>query len=244
MKGEHRGWIELGGERYAYCWTKKQVKNFNLRVRRDGTIALSTPPSVSRGRAESFLLQNENFILSAQAYWRTKATESSHGWSLCHGGRLPILGREFSVVVSEEPPFGVVLAEGMLRIHAPSREPDRVRNALRDWMGRRMEEWMPRLCEEALCRMEQYGVEMPTLKYRCMVSRWGSCCKATGEITFNKFLICVPPRCVEYVVCHELAHLVEANHSAAFYRVLSALMPDWRERREELSPYGALLRKL
>ena len=61
MKGEHRGWIELGGERYAYCWTKKQVKNFNLRVRRDGTIALSTPPSVSRGRAETFLLQNENF---------------------------------------------------------------------------------------------------------------------------------------------------------------------------------------
>jgi len=49
---------------------------------------------------------------------------------------------------------------------------------------------------------------------------------------------------VEYVVYHEMAHLVEANHSAAFYAILTELMPDWRERREELSPYGAWIRKL
>ena len=244
MKQEKSGTILMRGRRIPYRWTRKKVKNLNLRVHRDGTVTVSTPLHVSLGRMESFLLANEDFIFRALARWDAMGQRLSEEYSLCDGGQIPILGKSFLLRVSEEPPFGVTLTEGHLSIHTARSDPESLRRVLRDWMGRRMEEWMPVLCREALSRMERYGISEPTLRYRCMVSRWGSCRKATGEITFNKFLMCVPVRCVEYVVYHEMAHLVEANHSAAFYAILTELMPDWRARREELSPYGAWIRKL
>lgn len=85
---------------------------------------------------------------------------------------------------------------------------------------------LPRLC--------QYGIQRPDIGFRTMKSRWGSCCKAKGWVHFNYRLIFCPAECTAYVVAHELAHLVEANHSRAFYRVLEEIMPDWRVWRNRL----------
>jgi predicted metal-dependent hydrolase len=66
-----------------------------------------------------------------------------------------------------------------------------------------------------------------------MPKRWGSC-TAKGEILLNPDLIKTPAVCVEYVVLHELCHLKHLNHSAAFFRMLDAVLPDWRERKQRL----------
>ena len=243
MKRETTGVIVLEGRRIPYRWIKKQVKNINLRVQRDGELSVSTPRHMTREGVEQFLVRNQSFILRALAR-RAAQEETVPTEPLFDGGRIPILGRSIFLRISEESPYGVTMDADCLWIRVRSDDGDHVKRELREWMGRRMEEWMPRLCAEALRSMERYGIKPPVLKYRCMVSRWGSCCKATGEITFNKFLMCVPVRCVEYVVYHEMAHLVEANHSPSFYRILSEIMPDWKERREELTHYGEWIRHL
>ena len=191
MKRETTGVIVLDGRAIPYRWIKKQVKNMNLRVHRDGEISISTPRHLTRDGVEQFLGRNREFILRALARWEAQGGEEVPTDPLCDGGRIPLLGRSLPVRISLEPPYGVILEGECLWIRVRSHDEDSVKRALRDWMGRRMEEWMPRLCEEALGRMESYGIERPVLKYRCMVSRWGSCCKATGEITFNKFLMCL-----------------------------------------------------
>lgn len=73
------------------------------------------------------------------------------------------------------------------------------------------------------------------IRYREMVSRWGSCQTATGKITLNLRLALVPPRCVEYVLVHELCHLMHPDHSPAFHARMTALMPDWQARKQQLS---------
>lgn len=84
----------------------------------------------------------------------------------------------------------------------------------------------------------KYSVPMPSLRIRDMETRWGSCSSKRGVITLNKRLLVAPRHCIEYVVTHELCHLVHPNHSKRFYEFLTMLMPDWRERKKTLDLYA------
>jgi len=66
-----------------------------------------------------------------------------------------------------------------------------------------------------------------------MKSRWGTC-RSSGKITLNLRLIELPEPCIEYIVMHELCHLMHPNHSKAFYSFLSVCMPDWKNRKNLL----------
>ena len=78
------------------------------------------------------------------------------------------------------------------------------------------------------------GVKAGTLAYRNMTSRWGSCQPSTGRICINVRLALYPPECLEYVVVHELCHLLEGGHGPRFKTLMDTFMPDWRERRAKL----------
>lgn len=78
------------------------------------------------------------------------------------------------------------------------------------------------------------GVKAGKLAYRNMTSRWGSCQPATGRICINVRLALYPPECLEYVVVHELCHLLERGHGPRFHQLMDAFMPDWKQRRAKL----------
>jgi predicted metal-dependent hydrolase len=82
--------------------------------------------------------------------------------------------------------------------------------------------------------MEVLNIPYPPLSIRQMKSRWGSC-TASGPIILNLTLIQVPKDLIDYVVIHELCHLKEHNHSAAFYALLERVLPDWEDRRTRLN---------
>lgn len=69
-----------------------------------------------------------------------------------------------------------------------------------------------------------------------MRSRWGSC-TPQGHITFNTKLVMVPKALIDYVVVHDLFHLMELNHGCEFQQLLARVMPDWKERKEQLDRY-------
>ncbi len=80
------------------------------------------------------------------------------------------------------------------------------------------------------------GVKVTALAYRNMKSRWGSCQPATGRVCINIRLALYPPECLEYVVVHELCHLLEPNHGAGFKQLIGKVMPDWEQRERVLNP--------
>lgn len=81
------------------------------------------------------------------------------------------------------------------------------------------------------------GVRAGKLAYRNMKSRWGSCQPSTGRICINVRLALYPPECLEYVVVHELCHLLVRGHGPDFHALMDGLMPDWRERRAKLRSF-------
>lgn len=78
------------------------------------------------------------------------------------------------------------------------------------------------------------GVVPGKVAYRNMVSRWGSCNVKTGRICINVQLAAHPPECLEYVVVHELCHLLEASHGPRFKALMDSFLPDWRAREAKL----------
>jgi len=79
-------------------------------------------------------------------------------------------------------------------------------------------------------------VELPPLTIRKMVRRWGRC-TATGSVILNIDLVRTPVHCIDYVVVHELCHVKVHGHDKAFYRLLSACMPDWESRKARLETF-------
>lgn len=71
-------------------------------------------------------------------------------------------------------------------------------------------------------------------------TRWGSCTK-DGELNFNFRLSLLPPKVIDYIIIHELAHLIEFNHSKKFYKVVECIMPKYKNYRKELKDYDYLL---
>lgn len=72
------------------------------------------------------------------------------------------------------------------------------------------------------------GVKAGKIAYRNMTSRWGSCQPSTGRICINVRLALYPPECLEYVVVHELCHLLERGHGPRFHALMDAFLPDWK----------------
>lgn len=100
-----------------------------------------------------------------------------------------------------------------------------------------------RLFDQSLARclpaLKEFGVVKPTVRIRDMRSRWGSC-SSDGRVTLNLKLAMTPEAAIDYVVMHELCHLVHHDHSKRYYALLERCMPDWNERRRSLRRYRLL----
>lgn len=90
------------------------------------------------------------------------------------------------------------------------------------------------ICERVYPYYEKLGIKYPQIKFRKMVSRWGSCHPEKGMLTFNINLMFAPQECIEYVVLHEFTHFLQANHSVRFYDELAKVCPEWKTYRKRL----------
>ena len=143
------------------------------------------------------------------------------------------LGRQYGLKVGAGDTASVKMSRGQIAVTVPSGrvDPLRVHALLRQWylvhakdvFGNVMDQYLP------LFR----GYARPRLIVRTMQSRWGSLSPA-GTMTLNVNLVRAPRACIEYVMVHELCHLMHRDHGAAFYRLLQRVMPDWETRKQRL----------
>ena len=109
-----------------------------------------------------------------------------------------------------------------------------VRDHLCEWYKSRAEE---KLREKMNRYAKVLGVTPKSFRIRNYKSRWGGC-SVHGEITYNWRILMAPNRIVDYVVAHELCHLIEHNHAERYWKNVERVIPDWRECRDWLRIHG------
>lgn len=208
-----------------------RARRFSLRVSRlDGKVTLSMPLRAREGEALAFLQGNEGWLRQTLSAMPASALRS-----VAHGAVIPVEGTE--LVITPATGRGVRVEGDRLLVPG---DPATV--------GPRVAAWLKVLARDRLAAASTryaglVGRSYATLAIRDTRSRWGSC-SPDGRLMYSWRLILAPPQVLDYVAAHEVAHLVELNHSPAYWRVVTGICPDWRRHRDWLKSHGSGLHRL
>lgn len=214
--------LNVDGLEIPVSVVRKRVKNLNLRVRADGTVTLSIPQHLPLARAREFLDRKGGWI--AERVRRNIERRLSPDLAGELPDRIPLWGKlvpRDSVQANSGQAASDRDASGQ---GAPGQTT--IDQAALDELYRTE---VLRALPDVVERMEaRIGVHATRWSVRVMKTRWGSCTPKTGAIRINARLAAYPPECLEFVVAHELVHLLEPSHNARFHTLLDEFCPDNR----------------
>ena len=139
--------------------------------------------------------------------------------------------------------YAVTIAEDIVLVRYPSDhenlDASKVERMWLNFWKTLGQDFMETLAQQVRGEFQQagYTVPTPTLRLRYLTSRWGSCMPFKSIITMNTRLLLGPTEFAHYVMVHEFAHFIEANHSSRFYKVMSDVLPNWQQMKMEMKAY-------
>lgn len=217
------GEICLDGDIRVRLRRSARARRMVLRVSRsDGSVALSLPARVSLAQARAFL--------DSKSDWLARTVAAMPGPAIvAHGAKLPVEGRFLTLTPAD---VRLIRMEEQALIVPRSRPAGPVVQA---WLKHRAHDRLRLVCDELAARL---GRRVTAISLRDTRSRWGSCTH-DGRLMFSWRLAMAPPRVLDYVAAHEVAHLAHLDHSPAFWSQVGALMPDYAGHRAWLRQNGA-----
>ncbi len=222
----------LGGQAIPYTLIRSRRRSIGLQIGQHG-LRISAPLHTPLSHIDSVLQQKAGWITKKLAQWQDKKSLTLD-WSL--DSTYPLLGEPWRIAL--KPTGEIAMAQSF--DHEPPQPlvialtPRQIEIFVMSWYQQQAIDCFQQ-------RIELYAPKLnlttPPFRLSQAKTRWGSC-NSRGFITLNWRLIQLPLHLVDYVVAHELAHLIEMNHSKAFWAVVEKVCPGYRVVRRELKEYG------
>ncbi len=231
--------IVLNGISVQYEFARKRVRNINLRIRRDGSVAVSASRYVPMGLVEEFLRERSDFILRSIARSGARRNNAMRP-DLCRDGdQVKVFGEVCTIRVCPSVKNRVVFIYPTIYLYVKDPDDDDLRRRTYEKFRRDgLKAKVLQMCKYYYPRFAEKGVPYPNkISFRQMRSRWGSCEVKSKTLTFSYNLFEVPEEAIAYVVVHEFAHLIVADHSVRFYREVESVLPDYKARDKLLDEY-------
>lgn len=228
------------GQEISYVLERKQVKNLNLRIKKDGSVFVSANDAVPFEEVDEFVSNKASYILDAVKRFNEMALYKPQPKQYVSGETFYLQGRGLRLQVSQAAKDSIS-SDGVyicLKVKDVN-DFEKKRRMVNRFLDSQCKAIFSEVMDELYPLFKKYGIEKPTLRIRDMETRWGSCLAKKGIVTLNKRLLEAPRNCIEYVVMHELCHFMHPNHSKHFYAFLSMLMSDWKERKQFLDKTAA-----
>ena len=208
---------------------KKDVKNIILKVRPNGEAILTAPKTASNEHIKFIMQKRAKWIAKKRAFFTSfKMPEKEY----VSGEDFRYLGRSYRLKVAQSKYECVKLQRGYLELFVKDKNDlERKEKLIYEWYHEKAMLYFFNILQEFNKIVKQ---DIKNVKIRQMKTRWGSCNPYKSYINLNIELIKKPRGCIEYVVFHELVHLLYSDHSKKFYDYLTLYMPDWQKRKEIL----------
>ncbi|RMX17950.1 M48 family peptidase [Legionella jordanis] len=203
---------------------KKPIKHLHLRVYPpDGKVKVSAPLRYRLETIRQLLESKLPWIHSRREHLIAKEPKFTSGEC------IEFLGKALILCIEEHKRFHLAVEGNILHFYTKSSSTNKEKQQiLLNWYRKEMKSLLPVLIEkwEAII-----NVKLGSWGIKLMKTRWGSCNIGAKRIWLNLSLIRRPLSCMEYVLVHEMVHLLEKNHNKRFYALMDHFMPDWRKQK-------------
>ncbi len=211
----------------------KKIKHLHIRVcPPHGVVRISAPLKVRMDRVRAFMTSRLDWIRNRKRSI-LESTPLKPPKPL-NGVFYPVWGKKYALftVERDKPPSVKLRQKSMILTVRPGAGLDKKEALLNKWFREQVK-------IAASVQVDKWSsimrVRVNKIFVQAMKTKWGTCNMAKGNIRLNTDLVHHPPGCLEYLVVHELAHLLEPNHSTRFYAIMDDFFPKWRLYREMLN---------
>lgn len=226
--------FSYNGKVISYEIIHKKVKNINIRVCPTGEVYVSCNDDIDNKIIELEMIKRANWLLNSIEKYKTNLIEfSDTKLKLVDGESFLLFGKILRIKNIDSLQFKVEYDNNYLYLYRDTKKGVKIKfnKWYKDFVKKSFEE----LIETAYQKFEKYDIKKPEVIIKNMKTQWGSCNTSKKIITLNTQLAKVDPFLIEYVICHELTHLIYKNHNTNFYTFLTTMVPDWKQREKILN---------
>lgn len=207
-------------------------KSLEISVHPDKSVFVKAPEGTEQQTIEDKIRKRARWIKKQINYFdqfdpRTPSRKYVGGESHLY------LGRKYRLKIELQSKNCIRLKAGFFMVSSESGKPEHIEPLLKGWYREKSEFHLNKIFSECWEKFKREDLDKPTIKIMKLKKRWGSLSK-NKKLTLNVDLIKAPKECIEYVIIHELCHLIHHNHSPDFFRLLERSLPDWVKRKHKL----------
>jgi predicted metal-dependent hydrolase len=207
-------------------------KSLEISVHPDKSVFVKAPEGTEQQTIEDKIRKRARWIKKQINYFdqfdpRTPSRKYVGGESHLY------LGKKYRLKIELQSKNCIRLKAGFFMVSSESGKPEHIEPLLKGWYREKSEFHLNKIFSECWEKFKREDLDKPTIKIMMLKKRWGSLSK-NKKLTLNVDLIKAPKECIEYVIIHELCHLIHHNHSPDFFRLLERSLPDWVKRKHKL----------
>ncbi len=213
--------------------TKKDIKNVHLSVHPpNGRVTIAAPLRMDLDIIRAYAISKLGWIKKQQQLFNNQERETPR--EFLNRESHYFKGQRYLLkVIEEDSPPKVVLNHSTIELYTrPDTSPEKKESILEEWYREQLKQVIPSTIEKWEIKM---GVKVNAFGVKKMKTKWGSCNREEKRIWLNLELAKKPPECLEYIIVHEMIHLLERNHNGRFVSLMDECMPKWRYYKEELN---------
>jgi predicted metal-dependent hydrolase len=213
---------------------RKPIRNLHLAVLPpDGMVRVSSPLHLSDDAIRTLIATRIPWIRSQKTKFAAQARQTPRKYA--SGESHFFLGKQYrlEVIHGDQPPHVSVKGKNKIVLQTrPNSTVERREAILMDWYRKELRVVSASLLENW---QDKIGVRVGSWGIKRMKTRWGTCNRNAGRIWLNSELVKKPFECIEYVIVHELLHLIEKKHNERFVALMTNHLPKWRSLKEDLN---------
>lgn len=224
--------ITFGNNKINFSLKYSNRKTLGIKVLPDATVVVTAPVNSKKPEILKKVKSKAPWILRQQLNF-----QHYHPFTpprkYINGETHLYLGRQYKLKIVESCLNSIVLYRGQIIINVTKTHSDHIEKSLKEWYRNKAAKIFSEILNSSFPKFSNYKISFPVIQIRFMPKRWGSCTPA-GKIILNPELIKAPKTSIEYVIIHELCHLVHPNHTNSFLNLQFKMMPDWKKWKNQL----------